>query len=174
MRTLGANYQLSPGQINQCDGTSHGCNGGWTENAYNYVHNAGGIETEGDYPYTSGGGTQGSCHANSGAFKIKVNSYTKLTSNVENSMGGFVSQAGPLSICLDASNFNSYTGGVMWSCGKSVNHCVQAVGVQVDGYWKVRNQWGTGWGEGGFIRLGFGQNVCNLASTATYVNVSRK
>ena len=79
--------------------------------------------------------------------KIAVNSYTQLTDNVENSMGGFVSQAGPLSICLDASNFNSYTGGVMWSCGQAVNHCVQAVGVEVDGYWKVRNQWGTGWGE---------------------------
>lgn len=46
MRTLGTSYILSPEQITQCDSTSYGCNGGWTEHAYNYVKKAGGIETE--------------------------------------------------------------------------------------------------------------------------------
>lgn len=48
-------------------------------------------------------------------------------------------------------------------CGTDVNHCVQAVGVlpiisatnQISdkGYWKVRNSWGSAWGESGHIRL---------------------
>ena len=153
-----------------------GCGGGgWTDHAYNYVHNAGGIETEAAYPYNNAAGNPTSqCNADGGPFVIGVDSYVAITDNVENSMGGYVSQAGPLSICLDASNFNSYTGGVMWCCGQNVDHCVQAVGVEVDGYWKVRNSWGPDWGEAGHIRLGFGQNVCNLASDPTHVNVFRK
>lgn len=49
MRTLGTSYVLSPEQIVQCDSTSAGCNGGWTESAYTYVKRAGGIQTESDY-----------------------------------------------------------------------------------------------------------------------------
>lgn len=37
MRTLGTSYVLSPEQITQCDKTSYGCGGGWTEHAYDYV-----------------------------------------------------------------------------------------------------------------------------------------
>ena len=50
MRTLSDTYVLSPGQITQCDSTASGCNGGWTEHAYNYVKRNGGITTETDYP----------------------------------------------------------------------------------------------------------------------------
>jgi len=34
-------------------------------------------------------------------------------------------------------------------------------------YWKVQNSWGSGWGDGGFIRLAIedsGQGVCNMYS----------
>merc|ERR1719453_1492153 len=61
MRTLGTNYILSPEQIVQCDKTSYGCNGGWTEHAYNYVKSTGGITTNSNYPYTSGTGVTGQC-----------------------------------------------------------------------------------------------------------------
>ena len=40
----------------------------------------------------------------------------------------------------------------MSTCGKSVDHCVQATGVDTSSYWKVRNSWGTSWGDGGFMR----------------------
>jgi len=38
-----------------------GCNGGNTETAFTYVHRAGGIETNKNYPYTSGTGITGIC-----------------------------------------------------------------------------------------------------------------
>ena len=38
IRTLGVTYVLSPEQITQCDTTSYGCNGGWTENGKHCQH----------------------------------------------------------------------------------------------------------------------------------------
>ena len=174
MRTLGTSYVLSPEQITQCDTTSSGCNGGWTEHAFNYVKKAGGIETDSNYPYTSYQGTTGTCKADSSKFVITVSGYT--TVNGESSMASYVQKTGPLSVCLDASSWNSYTGGIMTKCGQSVDHCVQAVGVDAStgGYWKVRNSWGTSWGESGYIRLAYGANTCDITSDPTYAAVGRK
>lgn len=173
MRTLGTSYILSPEQITQCDTTSSGCNGGWTERAYNYVKKAGGIETDASYPYTSYQGVTGSCHSSASQFKIGVDSYTTLSG--ESSMATYVQSTGPLSVCVDASTWNSYKGGIMTSCGNRVDHCVQAVGVDASssGYWKVRNSWGTSWGESGYIRLAYGKNMCNIANDPTYTKVHK-
>jgi cathepsin F/cysteine peptidase B len=70
----------------------------------------------------------------------------------------YVRGVGPISICIDASNWNTYTTGVMTSCGRQANHCVQIVGVNAaEGYWKIRNNWGIDWGESGYMRLATGQ-----------------
>jgi C1A family cysteine protease len=59
-------------------------------------------------------------------------------------------------------------------CGQKVDHCVQAVGVDTtdNGYWKVRNSWGTHWGESGFIRLAYGKDMCQITYDPTYVTVA--
>jgi len=173
MRTLKTSYILSPEQIVQCDKTSSGCNGGWTEHAYKYVTKAGGIETESDYPYTSYAGKTGTCSAQASKNVISVSGYKTISG--ESSMASYVQSTGPLSVCLDASSWNSYTGGIMSTCGKSVDHCVQAVGVlpTTGGYWKVRNSWGTSWGESGYIRLAYGANTCDITNDPTYVTVGK-
>jgi len=176
MRTLGTSYILSPEQITQCDKTSAGCNGGWTERAYSYVQKAGGIETEASYPYTSYSGTTGTCTFSASKTVIKVTGYKTISG--ESSMASYVQSTGPLSVCLDAESWNSYTGGIMSVCGKSVDHCVQAVGVypvsaSAGGYWKVRNSWGTSWGESGYIRLAYGANTCDITNDPTYTTVSK-
>jgi len=81
--------------------------------------------------------------------------------------------SGPLSICVDASDWQNYNGGVIESCGDSLDHCVQAVGwaTYSDGtpYWNVRNSWGTSWGQNGFVWVERNQNMCGIAEEATYV-----
>jgi len=48
-------------------------------------------------------------------------------------MATYVQKTGPLSVCLDAETWNSYTGGVMTACpAKPIDHCVQAVGVDTN------------------------------------------
>ena len=137
IRTQGSTFVLSPEQITQCDKGSFGCGGGWTETAYGYVRRAGGITTEAAYPYTSYSGTTGTCKVDSSTFKVSVSGFHTLGSEAE--MASYVQTTGPLSICIDANNWNSYTGGILKVCGTSVDHCVQAVGVDAStgGYWKV-------------------------------------
>lgn len=172
MRTLGTDWILSPEQIVQCDKTSYGCNGGWTEHAYDYIKKTGGLEQDSDYPYTSYMGVTGTCSSDASDYVVTVSSYTTLAS--EASMTTYMQSTGPLSVCLDANNWNSYTGGIMTVCGKQVDHCVQAVGVDAstNGFWKVRNSWGTDWGEEGYIYLAYGDNTCNIASDPTYTSVA--
>jgi len=52
---------------------------------------------------------------------------------------------------------------------------VQLVGYDATAstpYWKVRNSWGTSWGENGFIRLPMGVNSCGIADEAMYVKAA--
>jgi C1A family cysteine protease len=104
---------------------------------------------------------------------IAVSSYNTIKG--ESATASYVQKTGPLSVCVDASTWNSYNGGIMKSCGKKVNHCVQAVGVDASssGYWKLRSSWGTKSGESGFIRLAYGQDMCAITNDPTYAVVKK-
>jgi len=93
----------------------------------------------------------------------------------EQSMINYVLSTGPLSICVDASQWNTYVSGVLTSCPPQViNHCVQVVGVDTDlMVWKVRNQWGSDWGQQGFIYIKARGNVCGVATDPTYVTLPK-
>jgi C1A family cysteine protease len=161
---------LSPQQIVSCDTIDYGCDGGDTVTAYVYVYSAGGITSEAQYPYKSYWGTTYSCNIGSDTKLVKPVSYYLLTS--EDALEEFVLTTGPASICVDASEWSSYTSGIISSCGMSVDHCVQVVGVDTEsGFWKVRNSWGTSWGDNGYIYLATGKNMCNIASEPTYVDL---
>jgi hypothetical protein len=132
---------LSPQQITSCDKTSGGCNGGTTESAYRYVESNGGLETDADYPYTSGtAGVTGSCKSNTKENVVTITGYTTVSNSAsgESKMATYVGETGPLSICVDAETWSSYTGGIKTICGNSVDHCVQAVGIDTSAstpYW---------------------------------------
>jgi len=86
----------------------------------------------------------------------------------------------PLSICVNAENWNDYTGGVMTSeaCGPMgadyQDHCVMATGFNATAptpYWIVRNSWASTFGEEGYIYLEMAKNTCGLADDATIPDV---
>jgi len=166
--------ELSPQQITSCDTTDGGCNGGWPVRAYSYVAGAGGLERDGDYPYTSGGsGQTGSCMFNSG--RVVGGTAPKTYYYTDGSEGQLQSllNIGPASVCLAADAFQTYQGGVLTSCPGSIDHCVQAVGYDTgNNFWIVRNSWGPNWGEGGYIRIQMGQNLCQIAADVTFPKVN--
>jgi len=172
---------LSMEQIVDCDTNDGGCGGGSTTGAYSYVQSAGGIETYSDYPYTAENGQSGTCQDNSGEAVVNVQNVYSVSGeqgiyNQLSNAGGCCNNGGPVSVCVDASTWYSYTGGVMTSCPQDIDHCVQAVGYanygETGAYWIVRNQWGTGWGMGGFIYIAIGQDLCAIGDYATVVSVS--
>jgi len=80
---------------------------------------------------------------------------------------------GPASVCLAADAFQTYHGGVLTSCPGSIDHCVQAVGYDTgNNWWIVRNSWSPNWGEGGYIRIQMGQNLCQIAADVTFPKVN--
>lgn len=176
MRLLGnkADLTLSVQQLVSCDhGEGQlGCMGGLQETAFDYVRENGGITTAAEYPYTSGGGRTGKCDTSKNHYVMSVTGYEMIfNSNVaetERQFTSYVLESGTLSIGVDATTWNTYTGGIMSDCGKgtSINHAVQIVGVDSSssGWWKIRNSWSASWGEKGTIRVAYGKNTCGLAT----------
>ena len=42
------------------------------------------------------------------------------------------------------------------ACGTELDHGVFLVGADIEGptsYWKIKNSWGSDWGENGYIRV---------------------
>lgn len=163
------NVSLSAQQIVSCDTSSFGCGGGWTERAYQYVQEAGGVALEESYPYTSYYDMTGTCKEDSSSFYMTTDGYYTMDS--EQAMIDYIKSTGPLSACVDATTWASYIKGVVTVCGREVDHCVQIIGINTDaeeGYWLVRNSWGTEWGEGGYIRLSVGNDTCAISNDPTF------
>jgi len=144
--------------------------------AFSYIHTAGGLTGESDYPYTSGSGTRGRCEDPIPAFKATVASYKDVSPNNALQLQAALA-LGPVSIAVEAdqSAWQHYSSGVMDSeaCGTSLDHGVLAVGFDTEGgYWIVKNSWGTTWGEAGYIRLGISSSskhgICGLLSQPSY------
>ena len=72
-------------------------------------------------------------------------------------------EKGPLAVAVDASNWSSYSSGVLRKCEKNVNHAVTLVGLTAKGEWRVQNSWGTSWGEKGYITLA-PKNTCGICN----------
>lgn len=134
-----------------------GCNGGWMDSAFEYIIDKG-IATEQDYPYTA---RDGSCQNKER--KSILDDYVDVP-GCDNLLNALATQ--PITVAVDASIWSPYRGGVMSNCGTAINHGVLVVGV-TDDYWKVKNSWGSGWGETGFIRLARG-NTCAVCSYPSY------
>jgi C1A family cysteine protease len=66
----------------------------------------------------------------------------------------------PIGVSVDANNWSKYASGIFTNCGTSLDHNVLLVGV-TDTYWKIKNSWGTSWGEKGYIRIA-GGNTCGI------------
>jgi len=160
---------LSPQQIVDCDTDDGGCDGGDTPTAYKYIIKAGGLEGDKDYPYHA---RDGSCKFNKQKVVAKITSFKYATQNSdENQMQQNLVSWAPLSICVDAAEWQFYDGGVMTpdDCGTDLDHCVQMIGYANDkgNYWIVRNSWGNDWGVDGYIYLQMGGDTCGCADEAT-------
>jgi C1A family cysteine protease len=152
---------FSEQQLVDCSGSygNQGCNGGLMDYGFQYVHDHG-ITLESSYSYTA---QDGSCQKDGGAFKI--GGYNDVAAGDVSQLKAAVAQR-PVSVAVDAENWQFYSGGVFSDCSANLDHGVLAVGYTSD-YWIVKNSWNTNWGEDGYIRVAIG-NTCGIANSASY------
>ncbi|GAB2280552.1 hypothetical protein Dimus_015178 [Dionaea muscipula] len=171
---------LSEQELVDCDNKDDaGCNGGLMENAFAFVKKNGGLTTESNYPYQAKDGTCDTTKENSHV--VSIDGYEVVPQNDESALMKAVANQ-PVSVSIDAggTDMQFYSQGVFTGeCGTELNHGVVAVGygttTATDGttdYWIVRNSWGTGWGENGYIRMQRGidakEGLCGIAMDASY------
>lgn len=167
---------LSAQQVVDCDTSNWGCGGGWPATAYAYILRVGGVQSAATYPYA---GRAGSCKFSRAKVVSPIKSWTwssRAAAPSETQMMNDLYTYGPLSVCISARNWNYYTGGVFsGASGSALDHCVQLVGYGVTStgakYWTIKNQWGSTWGENGYMRLRRGVNQSLIANYATRVVV---
>jgi len=153
---------LSEQQLVDCDINGgpegdNGCKGGLMDNAFDYVSHEDGLCTYDDYPYV---GKQGTCNTSCSALSgTKVDGFVDIKAQDNQAMMEALAVQ-PVSIAIEADQliFQFYRSGVFnYGCGTNLDHGVLAVGYGTDPtggeYYTVKNSWGAGWGESGFIRL---------------------
>jgi len=166
--------QYSTQQIIDCEYPGEGCDGTTPQAAWEYIISAGGLETESQYPYT---GEPASCVFNSSNVDCYLKSYTEISGG-ELGLYNQISSAkgGPIAVCLDAASWQSYSGGILTSCGNEVDHCAFLTGYGSYGesgaFWNVLNSWGEDWGQNGYIWIAIGQDLCGIADDASFPVVS--
>ncbi|CAL5090223.1 unnamed protein product [Urochloa decumbens] len=170
---------LSEQELVDCDTLDDGCDGGISYRALQWITSNGGITTEADYPYT---GATGACNkAKLSHNAASIAGLRRVPTRSEASLAAAVA-AQPVAVSIEAGgvNFQHYRKGVYnGPCGTKLNHGVTVVGYgqeETGGgekYWIVKNSWGEGWGDGGYIRMrkdvdGKPEGLCGIAIRPSY------
>jgi len=155
--TTGRLISLSEQQLVDCDRAdgNDGCGGGWPYDALDYVSSNGAC-TESSYPYHAMDRTCAQSACNLGIPVGAVTGYNNVPQTTSGLMSAVMSQ--PVSITVNAAGaFQLYSSGVLTgSCQGSIDHAVLAVGYgTLNGlaYWRVKNSWGTSWGDAGYVNI---------------------
>eukprot|EP00927_Polykrikos_kofoidii_P029883 TRINITY_DN25764_c0_g1_i1.p1 TRINITY_DN25764_c0_g1~~TRINITY_DN25764_c0_g1_i1.p1 ORF type:complete len:413 (-),score=70.38 TRINITY_DN25764_c0_g1_i1:114-1262(-) len=169
--TLESHYAIASGKLvelsvqpflscvsnpNHCGG-SGGCGGATVELALNYSA-AQGLPLKADLPYLKRADI---CKPFTKA--VVHTGFVKLPENSAMSLETAVATKGPVAVIVAALPWQLYGGGIFQGCsnplpslGNELDHAVQVVGYGSENghkYWLVRNSWGGGWGEEGYIRI---------------------
>lgn len=166
---------LSEQQLVDCSTAqgNQGCNGGLMDDAFQYVITNGGITTESNYPYLARDGTCNTSKASQVA--AKISSYQDVAPSSSTALLTAIVQQ-PVSVAVEADQlvWQLYFGGVVTrNCGTNLDHGVLAAGYNMGGtnpYYLVKNSWGSGWGQAGYIMIGIvdGDGVCGIQMQPSY------
>jgi C1A family cysteine protease len=174
----GQDVELSAQNLLDCDhaGMCSGCNGGLTEDAFDYI-NDNGILSASCVPWTGGDSvcTDSKCAAAGADSKRYFSSWAKYVSSDEAKIKEELFQQGSITAAFEVfHDFFSYESGVYSHLEGDYAglHAVNLMGWGTDNgvdYWLVKNSWGPDFGEQGFFRIkrGLQNNGCNFEGGLT-------
>ncbi|XP_058724246.1 senescence-specific cysteine protease SAG12-like [Vicia villosa] len=104
----------------------------------------------------------------------QISNWKSVTTNDEEQLLQAVAQQPIGALIAFGEEFHAYKEGIYTGpCGKFINHALLIVGYgESEGkkYWLIKNSWGTGWGENGYMRLlREGDGTSGHCDIATYV-----
>lgn len=157
--------------------TDGDCEGGVEPYALEYIRDSG-VPDESCYPYTA---QNSLCSARCADYTSRLkfvpnanwtHNYFTSPGYTEQDIKNIISSYGPVIIAIgvDADNAGSYWDDDIFRCTHDIpsdgsdymDHAVLAVGYNdLEGYWIVKNSWGSGWNGDGYFKLGY--NECNVA-----------
>ena len=171
----GTLLSLSEQNLVDCSTKNNGCHGGDMDLAFKYTESAA-LESEKNYPYKGEKWFNKGCKYDSSKGEVKVTSFHDVTANSSEALKAAIAK-GPVSVAIEAdkSAFRFYSTGIIKAtagCGTNLDHGVLAVGYGTENgtpYYKVKNSWGAGWGEEGYVRLEIvdGNGTCGIQMAAT-------
>jgi C1A family cysteine protease len=158
------------------------CSGGWHTTSFNYLRCSGledpcgdsGAVLEADFPYTASDTPCGCPYPH----PYCLDSWAAVGYGWGIPSVDQIKQAildhGPVAVCVYVNSaFGAYTGDVFNACeDQSINHVVVLVGWDdnqgSEGVWFLRNSWGPGWGEDGYMRIEY--NCSRVGYATAYVD----
>ena len=148
------------------------CGGGWW--AYQYLIDTGSAK-ESDYSYVA---EQGPCRPDvDRPYKAVVWGYVDSSREIPTveALKQALCEYGPLAVAVEVTAaFQAYTSGVFnENSAGNINHGVTLVGWDdAKGAWRIKNSWGPGWGESGYMWITYGSNSIGYAASWTQAEVA--
>ena len=176
-RQTGKLVSLSEQNLVDCVDGSHGCGGGFENLAFKYIKDNGGIDTEESYLYEARDNK--GCRYRKKDVGATDIGFVDIPHGDEDALKAALATVGPVSVAIDSSGgdlFQFYSEGVYNEpkcSSEKLDHGVLVVGYGVEDngeeYWLVKNSFGTGWGEKGYIKMARNKkNACGIATQASY------